>query len=311
MALRFNPPPGWPTPPEGFVPGPGWQPDPNWPPAPPGWQLWVTDGAAGDDPAAAVTAAPGRPAAVGGGEPHAAAEAGYWQPPSATPPAYGTPSPASGWAVSPPPSGINGKATAALVLGLLGFVGISAILAIVFGVQALGRIRSTLQQGRGRAIAGIVLGSAWLVLAVVLVVVGSLNPATPGPSSGSGSAGASGQRVGPFSLVAGDCFDNPHVTDVTSVVQTSCTQPHNAQIFATFDTTGSILGYPGSAKLDSIATSGCNARAKSDLNSAMITNSMRIRLLFPQESSWIAGQRKISCMIYSPTSDMTSSVLKH
>ena len=28
MALRFNPPPNWPAPPDGFVPPAGWQPDP-------------------------------------------------------------------------------------------------------------------------------------------------------------------------------------------------------------------------------------------------------------------------------------------
>ena len=43
MGLRFNPAPGWPPPPPGFVPPPHWQPDPSWPPAPPGWQLWVDD----------------------------------------------------------------------------------------------------------------------------------------------------------------------------------------------------------------------------------------------------------------------------
>ncbi|WP_067780522.1 hypothetical protein [Actinomyces vulturis] len=43
MALRFNPPPNWPAPPEGFVPPAGWQPDPAWGPAPEGWELWVED----------------------------------------------------------------------------------------------------------------------------------------------------------------------------------------------------------------------------------------------------------------------------
>ncbi|SHE25990.1 hypothetical protein [Actinomyces glycerinitolerans] len=47
MALRFNPPPNWPAPPEGFNPPPGWQPDPAWGPAPEGWQLWVDDSAPG------------------------------------------------------------------------------------------------------------------------------------------------------------------------------------------------------------------------------------------------------------------------
>jgi hypothetical protein len=41
--LKFNPPPNWPLPPEGFRPEPGWTPDPSLPPPPPGWQLWVED----------------------------------------------------------------------------------------------------------------------------------------------------------------------------------------------------------------------------------------------------------------------------
>ncbi|GAB6901615.1 hypothetical protein [Kineosporia succinea] len=52
MALRFNPAPGWPTPPEGFDPPPDWIPDPGWPAAPEGWTFWV------DDEADAAPAAP-------------------------------------------------------------------------------------------------------------------------------------------------------------------------------------------------------------------------------------------------------------
>ena len=40
---KFNPPPGWPKPPEGWTPPKGWKPDPNWPPMPDGWKLWVSD----------------------------------------------------------------------------------------------------------------------------------------------------------------------------------------------------------------------------------------------------------------------------
>lgn len=40
---RFNPPPGWPAAPAGWVAPPGWQPDPSWPEPPPGWHLWVED----------------------------------------------------------------------------------------------------------------------------------------------------------------------------------------------------------------------------------------------------------------------------
>ena len=38
---QFNPPPGWPRPPAGWVPPDGWKPDPNWPPEPTDWVFWI------------------------------------------------------------------------------------------------------------------------------------------------------------------------------------------------------------------------------------------------------------------------------
>src|SRR3954468_21560160 len=40
---RFNPPPGWPEPPAGWVPPSNWHPDPSWPAAPVGWSFWTED----------------------------------------------------------------------------------------------------------------------------------------------------------------------------------------------------------------------------------------------------------------------------
>jgi hypothetical protein len=47
VSFRFNPPPNWPAPPEGWVPPPGWKPLPEWPAPPPGWQFWIADVVAG------------------------------------------------------------------------------------------------------------------------------------------------------------------------------------------------------------------------------------------------------------------------
>jgi len=47
---RFNPPPGWPKPPDSWVPSAGWKPDPAWPAPPDGWQLWVAADAQAGDP---------------------------------------------------------------------------------------------------------------------------------------------------------------------------------------------------------------------------------------------------------------------
>lgn len=41
--MHFNPPPGWPAQPPGWIPPAGWQPDPSWPPAPDAWTWWVSE----------------------------------------------------------------------------------------------------------------------------------------------------------------------------------------------------------------------------------------------------------------------------
>lgn len=50
--MRFNSPPGWPTPPDGWNPPADWTPDPSWPAPPPGWKLWLEE--ADDHPSAPV-----------------------------------------------------------------------------------------------------------------------------------------------------------------------------------------------------------------------------------------------------------------
>ena len=66
----------------------------------------------------------------------------------------------------------NGLAVASLVCGIAQFIApMAAILAIVFGHLARGQIRRTGEKGAGLAQAGLVLGWAGVVLAVVALVV--------------------------------------------------------------------------------------------------------------------------------------------
>jgi hypothetical protein len=208
-------------------------------------------------------------------------------------------------------------AIAAFVVGLAGV----PILGIVLGIVALRRINRTFQQGRGLAFAGITLSCVWLLITVLVIVIGlgSGPVVTPPPSSaqsGSASSGASSSHsVDPFTLTTGDCFDNPTPTagqtqTVTTVVETPCTHPHNAQIFATFNVSGSPLSYPGDAKMHSLASSGCTARVTASLDGTKLTDAMSIRFLYPLQDSWLGGHRTISCIVYNPTATLTSSLLK-
>jgi len=101
----------------------------------------------------------------GGGDPFGGSQP-RWQPPSPQE------LPPQGYAALP--IGSNGKATAALVLGILGLVVcplVPSILALVFGYQARSEIDRTggVQGGRGSAVAGIVLG--WVGVGVTLLVI--------------------------------------------------------------------------------------------------------------------------------------------
>ena len=74
----------------------------------------------------------------------------------------------------------GGMATAALVLGILALITsftvigglLLGLLAVIFGVIGLRRARQGLALGRGRAIAGIVLGVLGILLAGVLIAAG-------------------------------------------------------------------------------------------------------------------------------------------
>lgn len=80
----------------------------------------------------------------------------------------------------PYPQRTNGLAVASMVLGIVGvilfvFFAIPSILALVFGLVALGQIGGSggTQAGRGMAIAGVVLGGFEILFFVLLLASGS------------------------------------------------------------------------------------------------------------------------------------------
>jgi hypothetical protein len=119
-------------------------------------------------PAPPAPAAPPAPPAMPAQPPAA-------QPPAAPPPppapaAYGQPAAATPYQM---PRQSSGKATTAMVLGIVGLVacGIAGIVAIVLGNQAKNEIDASGGQleGRGMALAGIIMG--WIAVGIMVLGV--------------------------------------------------------------------------------------------------------------------------------------------
>ena len=112
----------------------------------------------------------------------------YGATPPGGPPSYGatpysaTPYYAPGTPYAPygqgAPSKTNGLAIAALVCGIAGFIlFIPAVLGIIFGFIARAQVKNSnrTQTGEGMALAGIIVGFAWLVVLVLIIVFGNHN----------------------------------------------------------------------------------------------------------------------------------------
>jgi hypothetical protein len=90
---------------------------------------------------------------------------------------YGGPPPPPYYGYAPPKNS-NGKAIATLVLGILSIVfcvfmffdGIFVVLAVIFGIIALGETKHGRGSGRGLAVAGLVCATVGAILAVLFTV---------------------------------------------------------------------------------------------------------------------------------------------
>ena len=149
--------------------GPGWwlASDGKWYPP----ELWTGPPATQGQPAygSSWTVAPGQP---GGGPPAYPGAPGPYSGAGAFPPyGYGQQIPYG----APATKKTNGLAIASLVCSCAGilFLGVPGILGIVFGFVARSQIRKAngSQGGEGLALAGIIVGFAWIAILVVIFVV--------------------------------------------------------------------------------------------------------------------------------------------
>ena len=104
-----------------------------------------------------------------------------------------------------------------------------------------------------------------------------------------------------FSLKTGQCID-PNGQTATIV---SCSAPHDAEVFATFELPGSK--WPGTPAVGAAASSGCSTRLSGYLNPQLAV-SLKSTYIYPDSVAWQAGTRTVICEVRATKGQLTGSV---
>ncbi len=213
--------------------------------------------------------------------------------PSGTPPP-GTPPPGTHPPGTHPPGTrrpTDGVAVAAFVSGLVPAIPVT----LVLGPLALIRIGRSGARGRALAVTGLVLAGLWTVAAAIVAAAIITRPPPPKP--------VTLPRV--FSLRAGECLTSGR-NPISGLQVLSCSQAHDAEVFATFRVTGSR--YPGAAALQQQARQGCASRLGGYLNPELSAASLAQSFVYPDAGAWSAGERTVVCTVHSTSGPLIGSV---
>jgi len=233
-------------------------------------------------------------------EPAYGAAPGGYGPPGYPPPG-GYPGP--GYPPPQPPQkpGTNGFAIASLIFGIIGGI----LLGFIFGFIALSQTKRTGQNGRGLALAGVILSSMWtvgIVLAIILAV-------TTSAKRDNGGAVTDGGSISATSLQVGDCVNGlKNTTNLLSLPGVPCTQPHEGEVFAVFDLPAGA--YPGAAAVDQEVSRECNDRLGAYSPSAETNPDVGLFSVYPLEQNWQRGDRQVVCLATASSGGTTTGSIK-
>ncbi|MEV0460608.1 DUF4190 domain-containing protein [Catellatospora methionotrophica] len=264
--------------PDSTPPPYGQQPYPQVPP-PPG----APQSGPPADPYAPYGSAPQYGQQQYGTGPQYAASQPYSAPPQQTPPGgYGVP-----YQQGPPPrSGTNGFAIASLIFGVLGGI----LFGFIFGFVALSQIKKRNQNGRGMAIAGIVLSSLWtlaICAGVAIAVIAGANADTTDTTGGDDTS--------VHSLRIGDCLNDLSTEDeIEELPVVPCTELHDGEVYAEFKLTEST--FPGIEAIEKKADPRCADLLKSYAPKAVDDPAVDTYYLYPTSESWAGGDRAVTCI---------------
>ncbi|MEW2416454.1 DUF4190 domain-containing protein [Streptomyces sp. NPDC046866] len=237
--------------------------------------------------------------------------------PGQQPGPYGGP---QGWYPPPPmaPQKMNALAVVAFCMSILCAL---PTVPVILGIIALSQIRSRGEKGKGFAIAAIVIHSATIAFYAIMLALGfsgALDDDTAPRRDTSGRVTTPGS-VSLEDIRTGDCFDTggklaQYNDDKdggqggSSVKIVPCTQPHEGEAYAVFRLDDGA--YPGKDKVVSLAEQKCAGNELTDYvgKSAKLPETLEVFYYYPQSTTWIRGDREITCFIGNTSGPTTGSL---
>jgi hypothetical protein len=249
----------------------------------------------------------GQPGQQQYGQPGQQYGAGYGQPgyPGTWPQPYGYGYPGSQG------SGNNGLAIASLATGIGGFcIGLASPVAVGLGIAALTQIKRRGGDGKGMAIAGLVLGSlgtiGWILYIVLIVVLGLTADDDEYYGAPEPTSSYSGSATYIDDLSVGECFDEGDEED--EVVRQPCSGLHDGEVIA-----GVTLPdgpYPGDKQIDKDGEQSCATAFGEYVGSTVKTTKLEWDYWTPTRQLWNSNDRLVVCAAYGPDFDQLTGSVK-
>ena len=132
-------------------------------------------------------------------------------------------------------------------------------------------------------------------VAVVAAAIGISTAATRNPAGEITGAGS----VGAFEMRVGDCFDDEAfaATQISEVPAVPCSQPHDNEVYATFDIPGDK--WMGDERVEELAFEGCLERFAGSVGRSYEESVYDFTAIWPSEGSWKRlDDREVLCVGY-------------
>jgi len=132
------------------------------------------------------------------------------------------------------------------------------------------------------------------IIPLAVVVVGISCTAERGDDGQISEAGS----VDAFAMHVGDCFDDwGQEEEISEVPGVPCSDPHDNQVYATFDLPGDT--WPGDEAIDTQSTEGCYDRFKAAIGKAYEDSVIDFLPMYPSSGSWEQrNDREVICVAY-------------